>query len=83
MPKRRRSSAEGAPNVCLSSFLSWANSFKKVSKWLGQYDLEQLLDDNAGIVQLTEFLPSKVAEGALCVLQQISEVPCMHAACYL
>lgn len=83
MPKRRRLCAEETTDAAFRTFSAWTNSFKKVSKWLAQYDLEQLLNDNDGIVQLTDFLPAKVAEGALYVLQQISEVPFMHAACTL
>ena len=81
MPKRRRACVEDPSHLQSNSFQTWANSFEKVTKWLDQYDLEQLLDDNDGIVQLTNFLPAKVAWGALNVLQQIPEVHLIHARC--
>lgn len=54
--------------------MSWTDSYKKVSKWFARYDLEEQLDQNGGIVQLTDFLPTNIAEGALEVLQQVPEV---------
>jgi len=45
-----------------------------VSKWFARYDLEKELDRNDGLVQLTDFLPTHIAEGALQVLQQVPEV---------
>ena len=74
MPKRRRSTPDDATEDSLSNFLVWASSFKKVSRRLAQFDLERLLDEHDGIIQLTEFLPPKIAEGALQVLQNIPEV---------
>ena len=58
----------------MQSFVSWANSYKTVSKWFARYNLEELLDGNDGLVQLTGFLPTSVAEGALQVVQQVPEV---------
>lgn len=78
MPKRRRDASDDADHGSLSNFLSWANSFKKVSQQLAHYDLEELLNENDGIIQLTNFLPPKIAEGALQVLQNIPEV--LHVA---
>ena len=72
MAKRRRSCPEGSESV--QSFVSWADSYKTVSKRFSRYNLEELLDDNDGLVQLLGFLPTNVAEGALQVVQQIPEV---------
>ena len=74
MTKRRRSCPKGSESV--QSFVSWADSYKTVSKWFSRYNLEELLDDNDGLVQLPSFLPTNVAEGALQVVQQIPEVSC-------
>ena len=70
MPKRRRSRGSDS----LQAFLLWADSYNLVSKWFSQYNLEDLLDKNDGLVQLPGFLPAYIAEGALQVIEQISEV---------
>ena len=72
MTKRRRSCPQGSESA--QSFLSWADSYKTVSKWFSKYNLEELLDENDGFVHLPGFLPKHVAEGALEVVQQIPEV---------
>lgn len=74
MTKRRRSHQKADPSLALETFMSWTDSYKKVSKWFARYDLEEQLDQNGGIVQLTDFLPTNIAEGALEVLQQVPEV---------
>ena len=74
MTKRRRLE-QTAPNG-LQPFLAWADSYRKVSKWFARYDLENLLAEHNGLVQLPGFLPAHVAEGALSILQQLPEV--MH-----
>lgn len=72
MTKRRRSCPKGSEAV--QSFVYWADSYKTVSKWFSRYNLEELLDENDGLVQLPDFLPTNVAEGALQVVQQVPEV---------
>lgn len=71
MTKRRRSCPS---SESVQSFVSWADSYKTVSKWFSRYNLEELLDENNGLVQLPGFLPTNVAEGALEVVQQVPEV---------
>ena len=71
--KKRSRSGQSNPRS-LQTFLTWADSYKKVSKWFAQYNLEELLDRNDGLVQLPGFLPTDIAEGALDIIQQIPEV---------
>lgn len=78
MTKRRREHQRALTSPNLDAFLSWTNSYKKVSKWFARYDLEKQLDQNDGLVQLTDFLPINIAEGALRVLQQVPEVCVCH-----
>ena len=78
MNKRRRTCQKSCQAPAANPFLSWANSYKKVSKWFAQHDLEDQLDRNGGLVQLHDFLPADVAEGALEVVQQVPEV-CLHS----
>lgn len=73
MTKRRREHQKTPDSPNLDTFMSWTDSYKKVSKWFARYDLEEQLDQNDGLVQLTDFLPSNIAEGALSVLQQVPE----------
>lgn len=82
MTKRRRQHQKAPSSPNLDTFLSWTDSYKKVSKWFARYDLEEQLDQNDGLVQLTDFLPTNIAEGALRVLQQVPEV-CACPKCHL
>lgn len=54
-----------------ANFVDWIESYESVSSWLDQYDLEQLLQENNGLVKLDNFLPSSVADGILQVLEGI------------
>jgi hypothetical protein len=54
-----------------TKFVDWIESYESVSSWLAQYDLEQLLHDNDGLVKLENFLPSSVADGILHVLETV------------
>ncbi len=84
MTKRRREHQRAPNSPNLDTFLSWTDSYKKVSKWFARYDLEEQLDQNDGLVQLTDFLPTNIAEGALRVLQQVPEVcACLEKDCHL
>lgn len=82
MSKRRRQSELPRSASSIDRFLSWSDSYRKVSKWFLQLDLERELDDNAGLVQLRDFLPLRVAQGALDILKQVPEVRkschCVH-----
>lgn len=51
----------------------WIDSYRAVSRWLQQYDIEALLDANGGLVRLHNFLPERVADGILSCLQAIPE----------
>ncbi|DBA99894.1 TPA: hypothetical protein ACH3X1_013780 [Trebouxia sp. C0004] len=73
MTKRRSEHQRASPSPNLDTFLSWTDSYKKVSKWFARYNLEEQLDQNDGLVQVTDFLPTSIAEGALRVLQQVPE----------
>ena len=49
--------------------LRWLDSYPKVNKWLSQWDLEKLIEDNNGIYKIRNFLPDFVAEEALHILE--------------
>ena len=84
MTKRHREHQRAPNSPNLDAFLSWTDSYKKVSKWFARYDLEEQLDQNDGLVELTDFLPTNIAEGALRVLQQVPEVcACHQKECHL
>ena len=84
MTKRRREHQKAPSSPNLDTFLSWTDSYKKVSKWFARYDLEKQLDQNDGLVQWNDFLPTNIAEGALRVLQQVPEVcACHQKECHL
>ncbi|KAL3142973.1 hypothetical protein ABBQ38_003255 [Trebouxia sp. C0009 RCD-2024] len=72
MTKRHCSCPKGSDSR--QNFLSWAGSYKSVSRWFSRYNLEEMLDENDGLVQLSGFLPKHVAEGALEIVQQVPEV---------
>ena len=40
--------------------------------WLEKFDLEKMLEDNQGLVIINNFLPQKVAEGALIYLKELT-----------
>ena len=73
MSKRRRQGQKLHAVSDIYTFLSWSDSYKKASKWFLQHNLEEELDKNDGLVQLHDFLPARVAKGALEILQQVSE----------
>lgn len=64
-PKRPKSNDQ--------QFRRWINCYPAVSKCLGQYDLERLLDDNGGIVKIPNCLPDFVAEGILALLHNLPD----------
>ncbi len=51
--------------------LAWLDSYPKVSRWMQQYDIEQLVDEGGGFALVPKFLPGFVAEGALQILQRL------------
>lgn len=73
MTKRRKAVQRPDDASAIDAFLTWSESYKKVSKWFLQHDLEQQLDDNNGLVQIPNFLPANIAQGALEILQQVPE----------
>jgi hypothetical protein len=55
------------------SWKAWIRSYSTVQKWFKKYDLQNLVDDNGGIVRIEDFLPAHVADGILSVLEQVPE----------
>eukprot|EP00919_Chromeraceae_sp_WS-2016_P015163 GHVR01035690.1.p1 GENE.GHVR01035690.1~~GHVR01035690.1.p1 ORF type:complete len:304 (+),score=65.47 GHVR01035690.1:80-991(+) len=53
-------------------FNKWINDYARVSKWMAQYDIIELLQNNE-LVKIRNFLPRRVAEGALSMLEDIPE----------
>lgn len=53
--------------------LAWLNSYSKVSRWLAQWDVPQLLEANDGFFKIPNFLPPAVAEEALRIVERIPE----------
>ena len=62
MPKRRRN--KGAQRSKLS-WLSWLEDPVKVMDWMDKYNLDTMLDKSQGIVKISNFFPTSVAEGIL------------------
>jgi len=54
-------------------FNIWINSPKHVLKWLEQYDIPALVDQNGGLVRISNFLPTHVAEGILRLIESVPE----------
>lgn len=52
-------------------FEEWIDSYEDVSGWMQQYDIDEMMDQAQGFARITNFLPPKVAEGALAWLQTL------------
>lgn len=59
MPGKR----EGAASPEVHRAAHWLNSYSKASKWMGRYNLHQMLDENGGLIRIENFLPPFVAGG--------------------
>jgi len=46
-------------------------SYQKVSRWLAQWDLLQLLEQNDNLVKISNFLPPRIADEALRIVEAV------------
>eukprot|EP00798_Chlamydomonas_sp_ICE-L_P018994 gene18994-25578_t len=67
----RRGGGRSAP--AHSKAEAWMDSFPKVSKWMGQYDVEALIQKSGGLVRVSNFLPDFVADALHDSLDAIPE----------
>lgn len=70
--KQKKQAGAGATAPKQIPFNKWINSYPIASKWLEQYDIVDLLEQNGGLVKIPNFLPEHVAEG---IYQTLTNIP--------
>lgn len=70
---KRKSKGDPASNGSNASAISWIASYSKVSRWLSQWDLLQLLDQNDGLIKIPNFLPPIIADEALRIVEAVPQ----------
>jgi hypothetical protein len=68
MPKRRHRNKKQKR----AGWKTWLNDPSKVMEWMDKYDLDKMLDENQGIVKISNFFPSAVADG---ILNSVETIP--------
>ena len=63
-----------AASESLARYRDWIRDPAHVNKWMLQYDLRKLLEQNNGFVSIPDFLPPAVADGLLQHLKGLPEV---------